>query len=95
MYHDRSDFDLRIVQDYSSLKTYLIGIKLRAVGIWKYKIPMDLKIVDSQNYLRKKKREDEHPIIAYNKYDSFYDMKGDSYEALKANPLTYRKDYKG
>ena len=40
-------------------------------------------------------REDEHPIIAYNKYDSFYDMKGDSYEALKANPLTNRKDYKG
>ena len=95
MYHDRSDFDLRIVQDYSSLKTYLIGIKLRAVGIWKYKIPMDLKIVDSQDYLRKEMREDEHPIIAYNKYDSFYDMKGDSYEALKANPLTYRKDYKG
>lgn len=68
---------------------------MRAVGIWKYKIPMDLKIVDSQDYLRKEMREDEHPIIAYNKYDSFYDMKGDSYEALKANPLTYRKDYKG
>ena len=56
---------------------------------------MDLKIVDSQDYLRKEMREDDHPIIAYNKYDSFYDMKGDSYEALKANPLTYRKDYKG
>lgn len=95
MYHDRSDFDLRIVQEHPTLKAYFIGIKLRAVGIWKYKIPMDLKIVDSQDYLRKEMREDEHPIIAYNKYDIFYDMKGDSYEALKANPLAYRKDYKG
>ena len=94
MYHDRSDFDLRIVQEHPTLQVYFLGIKLRAVGIWKYKIPMDLKIVDSQDYLRKEMREDEHPIIAYNKYDSFYDMKGDSYEALKAHPITYRKDYK-
>ena len=95
MYHDRSDFDLRIVQEHPTLKVYFKGIKLRTVGIWKYKIPIDLKIVDSQDYLRKEMREDEHPIIAYNKYDSFYDMKGDSYEILKANPTTYRKDYKG
>lgn len=93
MYHDRSDFDLRIVQDNPTLRTYFIGIKLRAVGIWKYKIPIDLKIVDSQEYLKKEMRDDEHPIIAYNKYDTFYDILGDSYESLKANPMTYRKDY--
>ena len=67
-------------------------IKLRAVGIWKYKIPMDLKIVDSQEYLRREMREDEHPIIAYNKYDTFYDMKGDKYIHLKQNPMLYLRD---
>lgn len=92
MYHDRSDFDLRIVQDYPTLRTYFLGIKLRAVGIWKYKIPIDLKIVDSQGYLKKEMRDDEHPIIAYNKYDTFYDILGDSYESLKSNPMKYRKD---
>lgn len=92
MYHDRSDFDLRIVQSHGSLKTYFKMIKLRAVGIWKYKIPMDLKIVDSQDYLRMEMREDEHPIIAYNKYDNFYDMTGDKYENLKQNPMLYLRD---
>lgn len=91
-YHDRSDFDLRIVQDRAMLKTYFKMIKLRAVGIWKYKIPMDLKIVDSQEYLRREMREDEHPIIAYNKYDTFYDMKGDKYIHLKQNPMLYLRD---
>ncbi len=92
-YHDRSDFDLRIVQEKWTIKTYLKAIKLRTIGIWKYRIPMDLKIVDSQEYLMKEMREDEHPIIAYNKYKTFYDMSGDSYEQLKKAPETYRKDY--
>ncbi|MCM1515092.1 MAG: hypothetical protein NC080_01525 [Paraprevotella sp.] len=91
-YHDRSDFDLRIVEERTSLKTFFKMIKLRAVGIWRYKIPIDLKLVDSQEYLKKEMRADEHPIIAYNKYDTFYDMQGDSYAQLKANPDSYRKD---
>lgn len=66
-------------------------IKLRTVGIWKYKIPMDLKLVDSVEFLKKEMREDEHPIVPYNKYESFYN-EGDSYEMLKRNPENYLRD---
>ena len=93
-YHEKSDFDIRIVQDKWNIKTYLIAIKLRAIAIWKYKIPIDLKIVDSQEYLKNEMRKDEHPIIVYNKYNTFYDVKGDSYEILKSNPERFKKDYK-
>lgn len=91
-YHDRSDFDLRIVQERGSIKAYLKVIKLRAIGIWKYKIPMDLKIVDSVEYLKNEMRDDEHPIVPYNKYATFYN-EGDKYEHLKQNPMYYTKEY--
>ena len=92
MYHDRSDFDLRIVQERSSLKTYFKMIKLRTVGIWKYKIPMDLKLVDSVDFLKDEMRDDEHPIVPFNKYETFYN-EGDKYEKLKARPEEYTKAY--
>ena len=91
-YHDRSDFDLRIVQERSYLKTYFKMIKLRAVAIWKYRIPIDLKLVDSVDFLKEEMREDEHPIIPFNKYNTFYDMKGDLYDDLKQHPMKYLRD---
>ena len=90
MYHNRSDFDFRIVQEGGSVKTYFMMIKLRMVAIWKYRIPIDLKLVDSVNYLKEEMREDEHPIVPYNKYKSFYN-EGDSYEEFKTNPNSYLK----
>lgn len=90
-YHERSDFDLRIVQNKKSLKTYFKMIKLRAIGIWKYKIPIDLKLVDSVDYLRKEMREDEHPIVPF-KRCGFYYNEGDSYEMLKSHPENYLRD---
>lgn len=92
-YHDRSDFDFRILQSKQSPRLYFKAIKLRAIAIWKFKIPIDLKIVDSQEYLKHEMREDEHPILPLNKLGSFYDISGDSYESLKTNPMIYRKDY--
>lgn len=92
MYHDRSDFDLRIVQERGSLKTYFKMIKLRTVGIWMYRIPMDLKLVDSVDFLKKEMRDDEHPIVPFNKYETFYN-EGDKYEDLKARPVEYTKAY--
>ena len=92
MYHDRSDFDFRILQGTGSLKTYFKMIKLRAVGIWRYKIPIDLKLVDSIDFLKREMREDEHPIVPYNKNESFYN-EGDKYELLKRNPQMYTKAY--
>ena len=89
-YHDRSDFDFRIVQDKGRFKTYFKMIKLRIVAIWKYKIPIDLKLVDSVDFLKSEMREDEHPIVPFNKYPPFYN-EGDTYEDLKKNPSAYLK----
>jgi hypothetical protein len=90
-YHDRSDFDLRILQESYSLKTLFKMIQLRIVAIYKYRIPIDLKLVDSVEFLKKEMRRDEHPIVPYNKYKTFYN-EGDSYEILKANPKNYLRD---
>lgn len=90
MYHDRSDFDFRIVQERGRLKTYFKMIKLRIVAIWRYHIPIDLKLVDSVDFLKEEMREDEHPIVPYNRYASFYN-EGDSYSQLKNNPSSYLK----
>ena len=57
MYHDRSDFDLRIVQDYSSFENVFNRYQIEGCRYLEVqKIPMDLKIVDSQDYLRKEMR---------------------------------------
>lgn len=90
-YHDRSDFDLRILQESYSLKTLFKMIQLRIVAIYKYRIPIDLKLVDSVEFLKKEMRRDEHPIVPYNKYKTFYN-EGDSYEILKANPKNYLRN---
>lgn len=90
-YHDRSDFDLRIVQERASLKCFFKMIKLRTVAIYKYRIPIDLKLVDSVDFLKKEMRGDERPIVPYNKYDSFYN-EGDSYEMFKADPDSYKRN---
>lgn len=91
MYHDRSDFDLRIVQSRGLIKTYLKMIVLRTVAIWKYRIPIDLKLVDSEDFLKNEMRVDEHPIIVFNRNDFFYDLSGDKYDYLKANVDKYLK----
>lgn len=90
-YHDRSDFDFRIVQKKGSLKTYFKMIKLRTVAIWKFKIPIDLKLVDSVDFLKEEMREDEHPIIPYKTMSCFYN-EGDSYEYFKTNTHEYLKE---
>lgn len=90
-YHARSDFDLRILQEGGSLKTYLKMIKLRAIAIWKYRIPIDLKLVDSVDFLKQEMREDEHPIVPYNKYEKFYN-EGDTYEMMIEHPENYLRD---
>lgn len=90
MYHDRSDFDFRIVQERGCLKTYFKMIKLRIVAIWKYRIPIDLKLVDSVEFLKNEMREDEHPIIPFTKYPTFYN-EGDSFRQLKDHPENYLK----
>lgn len=90
MYHDRSDMDLRVLQRGKSFRLFLEIQILRFIGIWKFKIPLDLKLVDSVDYLKNEMRIDEKPIMVYKKHDVFYN-EGDSFTDLKDNPRKYLK----
>tara|TARA_B110000114_G_C15074077_1_gene390976 strand:- start:689 stop:1369 length:681 start_codon:yes stop_codon:yes gene_type:complete len=90
-FHKRSDLDLRVVQEKPiNLKLFWTINQLRFIGIWKYKIPLDLKLVDSVDYLKNEMRLDEKPIMVYKKYDNFFN-EGDDFSMLKASPQRYLK----
>lgn len=68
MFHDRSDLDVRIIRRtgiWRSLYIMLLAIGLRAIAAWLYHIPLDLKVVDSMDYLKAEMRSDEKPIVVY------------------------------
>ena len=90
MFHDRSDLDLRIVQEGKSFLLFLTIQKLRFIGIWKYKIPLDLKLVDSEEYLKEEMREDEKAIVAYKKKDFVYN-EGLDFSEIEKNPSAFLK----
>ncbi len=90
MYHDRSDLDLRVLQEGISLKVFWQIQKLRFIGIWRYKIPLDLKLVDSIEYLIDEMREDEKPIVIY-KAEQYIYNEGASFSCLKDNPKDFLK----
>ena len=90
MYHDRSDLDLRVLQEGISLKVFWQIQKLRFIGIWRYKIPLDLKLVDSIEYLIDEMREDEKPIVIY-KAEQYIYNEGASFSSLKDNPKDFLK----
>lgn len=90
-FHDRSDLDLRIVQEKRNFALFLTVQKLRFIGIWQYKIPLDLKLVDSEDYLKKEMREDEKAIIVYKKYSKVYN-EGLEFKEIEDNPESFLKE---
>lgn len=91
MFHDRSDLDLRIVQDSKDFLLFLKIQKLRFIGIWKYKIPLDLKLVDSFEFLRKEMRVDEKAIVIYKSVPTFYN-EGVPFAELESNPSSFLRE---
>ena len=90
MYHDRSDMDLRVVQTGRSFLLFWTIQKLRFIGIWRYRIPLDLKLVDSVGYLQKEMRIDEKPIMVFKRDLHFYN-EGDTFNELFSQPERYLK----
>ena len=92
MFHNRSDLDIRIWQNRFSLKTFFLVQKYRFIGIWKYRIPLDLKLVDSMEYLKKEMRSDEKAIVGYSKdnkpiYNSCFELSD-----IKAKPSEFLRE---
>lgn len=90
-FHNRSDLDLRVVQEKKNILLFFKIQKLRFIGIWKYKIPLDLKLVDSEEYLKKEMREDEKAIVVYKKYNNIYN-EGFNFSEIENNPDFFLKD---
>lgn len=90
VYHDRSDLDLRIVQNNGlNIKLFFTIQYLRFIGIWKYRIPIDLKLVDNIAFLKHEMRNDEYPIVLFSNslyYENqidFLDFKNNRYNFIK------------
>lgn len=92
MFHNRSDLDIRIWQDGFSLKTFFMVQKYRFIGIWKYRIPLDLKLVDSMEYLKREMRSDEKAIVGYSKDGKPVYNSGFTLSDIKANPSEFLRE---
>lgn len=93
-FHGRSDLDLRIIRKPGllvGLMAIFVGFAVRAVGAIK-KVPVDLQVVDSLDFLNKQMRADEHPIIVYLTPDFKIDNPGWDYEQVLADPLLVLRD---
>ena len=83
-YHSRSDLDIRIVKSSAgNIKLYFKAIKYRALGTWKYKIPVDLKVVSGMDYLKSEMRNDERPIVICRKEGFSIFNEGVPFEVLE------------
>lgn len=87
-FHGRSDLDLRIIRRpgvLAGLRAVFIGFAVRVPAAIQ-KIPVDLQVVDSLEFLKKQMRSDEHPIIVFLRPGFKIDKPGLDYEQVSANP---------
>lgn len=93
-FHGRSDLDLRIIRKpgmVAGLRAIFAGFVVRVVGAIK-KVPVDLQVVDSLDFLNRQMRADEHPITVYLSPDFKVDNSGWSYEQVLADPVLVLRD---
>ena len=92
MFHNRSDLDIRIWQSHFSLKAFVLVQKYRFIGIWKYRIPLDLKLVDSMENLKQEMRPDEKAIVGYSKGGKSVYNAGYCLSEIKAKPSDFLRE---
>jgi len=66
-FHDRSDLDLRVIRRKSSiwgLYALALGFLFRSYSFF-LRLPVDLQVVDSLEFLDRQMRADEHPILLF------------------------------
>ena len=88
-FHDRSDLDVRIIRCKSllpSLRLMMTAIFLRMVAILCYRIPLDLKVVDSLSFLEVEMRADERPIVVYSRPGYIVPNQGIAWQRVIADP---------
>lgn len=94
MFHGRSDLDLRIIRRpgvLAGLRAVFVGFAVRVPAAMK-KIPVDLQVVDSLEFLRRQMRSDERPIVVFLRPGFAIDNPGLDYEQVLANPSLVLRD---
>lgn len=88
VFHGRSDLDLRIIRKpgvLAGLRAVFMGFAVRVPAAIK-KIPVDLQVVDSFEFLKEQMRPDERPIIVFLRPGLKIDNPGMDYEQVIADP---------
>lgn len=93
-FHGRSDLDLRIIRKpgfIAGVISVFLGFYVRIPAALR-KIPVDLQVVDSIEFLDKQMRSDEHPIVVY--LHSGFGLKnpGCAFESVLNDPSRVLKD---
>jgi predicted nucleotidyltransferase len=93
-FHGRSDLDLRIIRKpglLPGLTAIVVGFVVRVLAALR-KIPVDLQVVDSLEFLKKQMRVDEHPITVYLSPGFKIDNSGWDYEQVLADKTLVLRD---
>jgi hypothetical protein len=87
-FHGRSDLDLRIIRKKgmsSAIALFPVVVYARLVSLLRG-IPTDLQFVDSEAFLLKQMRADEHPVCVYGKGNLRTIPSGLLFEEVKGHP---------
>lgn len=87
-FHGRSDLDLRILRHKglrNALKAVYAAMYVKTVAFFKL-VPVDLQVVDSMTFLHRQMRDDELPIVVYERRDVTTQNPGIPYADVVADP---------
>lgn len=94
MFHGRSDLDLRIIRRVDTpvgLMALVIGYVIRCYSFF-IRMPVDLQVVDSMEFLDAQMRDDEMPIVVFKRSGAVLSHEGVSFEEILKNPEEMLKE---
>jgi len=92
--HIRSDLDLRVLKTPGLLNGFValsVGYLIRAYSFF-IRMPVDLEVVDSMEFIRKQMRKDERPIDVYIRAGINISEIGISFTEVEENPSIVLRD---
>lgn len=94
MFHNRSDLDLRVLRRpgvWNGLKAVYSAMYVKAIAFFRL-VPVDLQVVDSMAFLYNQMRDDEHPIVVYERRRGIVANRGLAYDTVVENPSSVLRD---
>lgn len=92
--HIRSDLDLRVLRSpgiKNAVVSLSVGYLLRVYSFF-IRMPVDIQVIDSMEFIRQQMRADEHPINVYLRKGVIIPEIGMDFSDVEANPEIVLKD---